>query len=171
MAVEKSGSLAAKTIAVTRIVSGIFFLLFGEYKIAGPAFAYVGFAEWIHGFVNQDMAVGFYKAFLVKFVLVHPVLCARVVGWGELAIGLSLVLGLFVRAASVAGAVHMISLTLATWYSPGHNVPVWRYFGAELDHLPLLLLFAIFFATRAGDVWGLDGYFRALSPTPPARDV
>jgi hypothetical protein len=36
-------------------------------------------------------------------------------------------------------------------------VPFWRYFGAELDHLPLLLLFIIFFAADAGRVWGLDG--------------
>ena len=51
----------------------------------------------------------------------------------------------------------MLSLTLATWWEPGHNVPVWRYFGAELDHLPLLFLFAIFYVADAGQVWGLDG--------------
>lgn len=146
-----------KTVAIVRIATGIHFLLFGEYKIVGPAFAYGGFERWIRGFVDQGMAVGFYKTFLVNFVLVHPVLCARIVGWGEFAIGLSLVLGFLVRPASVAGAIHMISLTLATWYPPGHGVPVWRYFGAELDHLPLLMLFAIFFAARAGEVWGLDG--------------
>jgi hypothetical protein len=34
---------------------------------------------------------------------------------------------------------------------------VWRYFGAELDHLPLLFLFIIFFVADAGKEWGLDG--------------
>jgi hypothetical protein len=38
---------------------------------------------------------------------------------------------------------------------------LWRYFGAELDMVPLLLLFIIFFATDAGTVWGLDGRRRA----------
>jgi thiosulfate dehydrogenase [quinone] large subunit len=152
--------VAGRTIAAVRIATGLIFILFGEYKIAGLAFAYGGFAQWIRGFVEQDQAVGFYKTFLVKFVLVHPVLCARIVGWGELAIGIGMVLGLWVRAASIAGAIHMVSLTLATWFQVGHGVPVWRYFGAELDHIPLLFLFAIFFVTRAGEVWGLDGRLR-----------
>jgi hypothetical protein len=30
--------------------------------------------------------------------------------------------------------------------------------------LPLLLLFAIFFATRAGEVWGVDGLRRSRQP-------
>lgn len=151
---------AQKTIALSRFATGAMFLLFGEYKIAGPAFAHGGFEGWIHMFVNEGQAVGFYKTFLVNFVLVHPVLCARIVGWGELAIGLSLVLGLWVRPASIAGIAHMINLTLATWYQVGRDVPVWRYFGAELDHIPLVFLFAIFFAMRAGETWGLDGRLR-----------
>jgi uncharacterized membrane protein YphA (DoxX/SURF4 family) len=160
---QPNSSLAAKTIAAVRIATGIIFLFFGEYKIAGPEFAQGGFEGWIHQFVDQDMAVGFYKVFLVKFVLAHPVLCARIVGWGELAVGLSLVFGIFVRPASVAGAIHMISLALATWYAPGHDAPLWRYFGANLDHIPLLFLFAIFYASSAGEVWGFDARRR----TPP----
>lgn len=156
MAIPPSSFLAARTIAAVRIATGVIFLFFGEYKIVGPSFAYGGFEGWIHQFVDQGMAVGFYKVFLVKFVLVHPVLCARIVGWGEFAIGLSLVLGIFVRPASVAGAIHMVSLGLATWYAPGHGAPLWRYFGANLDHIPLLFLFAIFYTARAGDVWGFD---------------
>ena len=39
-------------------------------------------------------------------------------------------------------------------------MPVWRYFGAELDHLPLLFLFIIFFVADAGQEWGLDGRSR-----------
>ncbi|MGH9730313.1 MAG: DoxX family protein [Candidatus Acidiferrales bacterium] len=145
-----------KTIAVARIFTGIIFLFFGEYKIAGPEFAHASFSVWVRGWLSQNEPVGFYGAFLEKFVLVHPVLCARIVGWGELAIGIALVLGLFVRVASVGGAIHMISLALATWYAPGHGVATWRYFGASLDHVPLLFLFAIFFAMRAGETWGVD---------------
>jgi uncharacterized membrane protein YphA (DoxX/SURF4 family) len=149
-----------KTIAAARVATGVIFLFFGEYKVAGPAWSQSGFEGWIRGFLDQGMPVGFYRVFLVKFVLMHPLLCARLVGWGELAIGISLVIGLLVRAASVAGAIHMVSLALATWYAPGHNVPLWRYFGANLDHIPLLFLFAIFFAARAGETWGLDERFQ-----------
>jgi uncharacterized membrane protein YphA (DoxX/SURF4 family) len=72
-------------------------------------------------------------------------------------IGVSLLLGIWVRPASVLGALHMLSLTLATWWDPGHGVPLWRYFGNELDHLPVLFLFIIFFVSDAGQQWGLNG--------------
>ena len=149
--------LAAKTIAIVRILTGGIFLFFGQYKIASPAFAYGGFEEWIRDFLAQDMPVSFMKPVLLRIALAHPVLCARIVGWGELAIGLSLVLGLLVRVASIGGAVEMIFLALSTWYAPGRHAPTWRYFGANLDHIPLLFLFAIFFAANAGTTWGLDG--------------
>jgi thiosulfate dehydrogenase (quinone) large subunit len=146
-----------KSIAVVRIATGIIFLFFAEYKIAGPEFAHGGFEGWIHEFVDQGMAVGFFKVVLVKFALVHPVFCAELVAWGELAIGLSLVLGLWVRAASVGGTILMISLALATWYGPGHGAAAWKYLGANLAHIPLLFLFVIFFFCRGGEVWGIDG--------------
>ncbi len=65
-----------KTIAVMRILTGIVFLFFGEYKIAGPEFAHTSFSVWVRGWLSQNEPVGFYGVFLEKFVLVHPVLCA-----------------------------------------------------------------------------------------------
>lgn len=167
MQIAKSKAWPGETIAVTRILTGIIFLFFGEYKTAGPAFAHGGLQGWIRGWLDANEPIAFYGAFLKGFVLAHPVLCARIVGWGELAIGISLVLGLFVRAASVGGAIHMVSLALATWYGPGHGAATWKYFGANLDHIPLLFLFAIFFAARAGETWGLDGLWRMHKSTTP----
>jgi thiosulfate dehydrogenase (quinone) large subunit len=158
---------AGKTIAVARILTGIIFLFFGEYKIAGPEFAHGGLAGWVNGWLQADEPVKFYGAFLRDFVLPHQALCARIVGWGELAIGIALVLGLFVRVASVGGAIHMISLALATWYGPGHGAATWKYFGANLDHIPLLFLFAIFFATKAGKTWGMDAVRRKTQVKMP----
>jgi uncharacterized membrane protein YphA (DoxX/SURF4 family) len=97
-----------------------------------------------------------YRTFLASFVLPHAVFFGYFVGAIETFIGISLLLGIFVRPASIIGMIYMVNLTLATWWEPGHGVPVWRYFGAELDHLPLLLLFIIFYAADAGRVWGLD---------------
>jgi thiosulfate dehydrogenase (quinone) large subunit len=147
---------AAKTIAVVRMATAIFFLLFGEYKLAGPAFAHGGFQGYLQGFIANG-AVGFYRPILSYLVLPHAVFLGYVVGVVEIFIGMSLLLGLWVRPASVVGVLYLLNLTLATWWEPGHDVPVWRYFGAELDHLPLLLLFIIFFAADAGRVWGIDG--------------
>jgi uncharacterized membrane protein YphA (DoxX/SURF4 family) len=85
-------------------------------------------------------------------VLPHAVFFGYGVGVVELLIGLSLLIGLWVRPACVLGILFLPTMVLATWWGPGHGVPVWRYFGAELDHLPLLLLFVIFFAADAGRV-------------------
>ena len=70
--------------------------------------------------------------------------------------GVSLLVGFWVRPASVLGILFPINLTLAAWWEPGHGAPLWRYFGARLDTLPLMLLLVIFFAADAGRVWGLD---------------
>lgn len=141
-----------KTIAAVRIATGVIFLLFGEYKIAGPEWAYGAFEGWIHGFINDNNVVGFYKPVLIHVALGHPALCVRLVGWGEFAVGLDLVTGLFVRAASVGGAMEMISLALSTCFYPGHGARVWRYFGANAYPIALLFLFVIFFATSAGEI-------------------
>jgi|SRR5580698_1233288 uncharacterized membrane protein YphA (DoxX/SURF4 family) len=147
---------AARTIAGVRIATSIFFLLFGEYKLVGPGFAHGGFQGYLRDFIASG-AVSFYRPVLSSLVLPHAVILGYVVGGVETFIGISLLLGLWVRPASVLGALYMLNFTLATWWEPGHNLPVWCYFGAELDHLPLLMLFIIFFATDAGRAWGLDG--------------
>jgi len=150
-----SGALP-KTIAAVRIATSVFFLLFGQYKIFGPEFTHGGFQEILQSFI-QNSAVGFYKVVLSDLILPHAVFCGYLVGALEMFAGVCLLLGIWVRPASVLGALHMISLTLATWWGPGPGMPVWRYFGAELDHLPLLFLFIIFFVADAGQDWGLDG--------------
>lgn len=153
-------SFAAKTLAAVRAATGVFFLFFGEYKLADSVFARTTFPQqWLRQFLDQG-AVSFYRGFLQNTVLPHHILFGYGVGVVELFIGISLVLGLWVRAASVVGMLHMMNLTLATWWEPGHNLPTWRYFGAELDHLPLLFLFLIFFSANAGRTWGLDGVLR-----------
>jgi thiosulfate dehydrogenase [quinone] large subunit len=146
----------SRTIAGVRIATSVFFLLFGEYKVAGPAFAHGGFQTYLQDFI-ANTAVSFYRPVLVELVLPHAVFFGYVVGVVELLIGISLLIGFWVRPASILGILFLINMLLSTWWGPGHNAPFWRYFGAELDHLPLLLLFIIFLAADAGRVWGLDG--------------
>jgi uncharacterized membrane protein YphA (DoxX/SURF4 family) len=148
---------AGKAIAGVRSATSAFFLLFGEYKLAGPGFAHGGFQGYLHDFIANG-AVSFYRPVLAALVLPHAVVLGYVVGVVEIFIGVCLLVGLWVRPASVVGILYMLNLTFATWWGPGHGAPFWRYFGAELDHLPLLLLFIIFFAADAGKVWGLDGW-------------
>ncbi len=151
-------SALPKTIAVVRIATSVFFLFFGQYKVFGSAFAHGGFQEYLQGYLRSE-AVSCYKPFLARIVLPHAVFFGYFVGVLELFLGVSLLLGIYVRLASILGALFMLNLTLATWWAPGFGVPFWHYFGAELDHLPLLFLFVIFFVADAGKAWGLDGRF------------
>jgi uncharacterized membrane protein YphA (DoxX/SURF4 family) len=138
------------------MATSVFFLLFGEYKVAGPGFAQGGFQTYLQDYIANS-AVSFYRPVLTGLVLPHAVFFAYLVGVVELMIGISLLIGLWVRPACVVGILFLLNMLLATWWEPGHGVPVWRYFGNELDHLPLLLLLIICFAADAGRVWGLDG--------------
>ena len=151
-----SSSALARTIAGVRIATSVFFLLFGEYKVAGPGFAHGDFQTYLRDYIANG-AVSFYRPLLSGVILPHAVFFGYVVGVVELLIGVSLLIGLWVRPACVVGILFLLNMVFATWWEPGHGVPIWRYFGNELDHLPLLLLLIIFFAADAGRVWGLDG--------------
>jgi thiosulfate dehydrogenase [quinone] large subunit len=156
-----TSSALPRTIAGVRIATSIFFLLFGEYKVAGPGFAHGGLQTYLQDYIANSV-VSFYRPVLAEIVLPHAVFFGYVVGVVELVIGISLLIGLWVRPASILGILFLLNMVLATWWGPGHRMPVWRYFGAELEHLPLLLLFIIFFAADAGRVWGLDGVRRPV---------
>jgi uncharacterized membrane protein YphA (DoxX/SURF4 family) len=149
-------SASSRTIASVRIATSVFFLLFGEYKVAGPGFAHGGFQNYLHDYITAG-AISLYRPVLSGVILPHAVFFGYMVGIVELMVGVSLLSGLWVRAASVLGILFLLNLTLASWWEPGHGAPVWRYFGARLDTVPLMLLLIIFFAADAGRVWGIDG--------------
>ncbi len=152
---DQSSNLA-KTTAAVRIATGILFVLFGEYKVVDPAFAHSGFQQYLQGYI-QGAALSCYRPLLAHLVLPHVVFFGYAVGVVELLIGISLVVGLWVRPASIVGALFLINLVFATWWEPGHGIAIWRYFGAELDKIPLIFLFLIFYAADAGRTWSLDG--------------
>jgi len=106
-------STANKMIAVTRIATGFLFLLFGEYKVAGPAFAHGDFQKYLDGFIQTE-AVSFYRPVLVHIVAPRAVFFGYAVGILELWIAASLILGIFVRPTSIVGALFMLNITLST---------------------------------------------------------
>ena len=130
-------------LAALRISVGTLFLIFGEYKVFGAGFTRGGgFQFWIDRFLAGG-AYPFMVPVLEKFVLPHATSIAFFVAYGELAIGLALVLGVVVRPASICGAVYMLTLLFSSNY-PGAQAPVWEYFGASLDHSVLALCFGAF---------------------------
>jgi uncharacterized membrane protein YphA (DoxX/SURF4 family) len=149
----------ARTIAGVRIATGFLFLLFGEYKLASPGFAHAGFPQYLQGYI-QNQAVSFYRPFLAHIIQPHTVFFGYAVGVLELWIAVSMLTGLWVQMTSIVGTLFMLNLTLSTWWAPGHGAALWRYFGAELDTIPLIFLFLIFLSADAGQTWGIDGVLR-----------
>jgi len=136
---------ASKALAALRIAVGVLFLIFGEYKVFGTQFTMGGgFQSWIERFLSGG-AYPFMVPVLKGFVLPHGRAIAFLAAYGELAIGLGLVLGILVRAASACGLVYMLALLFSSNY-PGPHAPFWEYFGASLEHLVLALCFAAFLA-------------------------
>jgi uncharacterized membrane protein YphA (DoxX/SURF4 family) len=131
-------------LAGLRIAVGCLFLIFAQYKVFRAQFTLGGgFQVWIHRFLQDGAAYPFMVPVLQHVALPHATAIAFLVAYGELAIGLSLVTGLWVRTASVFGVLYMLVLLFSSNY-PGAHVAVWQYFGASLDHSVLALCFLTF---------------------------
>jgi thiosulfate dehydrogenase (quinone) large subunit len=146
----------SRALAVLRIGTGLFFLIFAQYKIFSTQFTlHGGFQFWINKFLTEGGAYPFMVQTLRNFVLPHATTIAFLVAYGELAIGLALLLGVFVRPASVAGLIFMLALVFSSDY-PGPSAPLWQYFGASLSHSVFSLCFMTFLLADAEAVWSLS---------------
>jgi uncharacterized membrane protein YphA (DoxX/SURF4 family) len=154
-----SNNLAnARALAVLRIGVGMFFLIFGQYKIFGTQFTlHGGFQFWIHRFLDQGGAYPFMVPILRGFVLPHATPIAFLVAYGEFAIGLALTFGILVRTASACGLLFMLTMLFSSDY-PGATAPLWQYFGASLSHSVFALCFAVFLSGRSDQVWSLRAW-------------
>ena len=148
MANSAAGDVNARALAVLRIGVGLFFLIFGEYKVFGTQFTLRGgFQFWINKFLEQG-AYPFMAPILRGFVLPHATPIAFLVAYGEFAIGLALVCGLLVRAASLGGLVLMLTLLFSSDY-PGPAAPFC------LSHSVFALCFVVFLLGRSDAVWSV----------------
>ena len=150
----------SRALALLRIGIGAFFLIFAQYKILGTKFTlHGGFQFWINKFLTEGSAYPFMAPILRNFVLLHATSIAFLVAYAELAIGLALLLGIFVRPASLGGLIFMLTLLFSSDY-PGSSAPVWQYFGASLSHSVFALCFLTFLLGDAESVWS----FRTSKP-------
>jgi thiosulfate dehydrogenase (quinone) large subunit len=151
---QESADRNAWVLAGLRIAVGALFLIFGEYKVFGTQFTLGGgFQSWINRFLAGG-TYPFMAPVLRGFVLPYGTSIAFLVAYGELAIGLGLVLGVLVRTASLFGLLFMLALLFSSDY-PGPHAAFWQYFGAALDHLVLAFCFAAFLFGDADRVCSL----------------
>ena len=99
-------------LVVIRVGLGICFLISSWDKISRESYAKS--MDFIFNVHWKDAAYGFYQSFLDTLVLPNLEFWAFVVTWGELAIGLAFVFGLFTRAAAVAAIFLGINILFAS---------------------------------------------------------
>ena len=142
-------------LAALRIGVGIFFLVFGEYKVFGTQFTLGGgFQNWINRFIAHG-AYPFMLSVLRNFVLPHATAIAFLVAYGEFAIGFGLIFGVLTRTASVCGLLLMLAMLFSADF-PGASAAFWNYFGASLNHSIFAMCFLAFIfgnADRALALW------------------
>ena len=141
------------SMALARIAVGVIFLFFAQFKLFHRDFTHGYYQQSVTTYVQQS-SVAFYRPIL-RMTLWHPVISGYAVGVAEALIGLSMVLGFWVRPFSIVGALFMLNLVFSTWRLPP-GTAAWMYVANQLPHIPLLLLFAVFFAHNAGETLGLD---------------
>jgi uncharacterized membrane protein YphA (DoxX/SURF4 family) len=105
--------------------------------------------------------VGWYKEFLETTVLPNAALFATLQAYGEVAVGLGLVLGLLTGLTALVGLFMSLNFGLATQ---------WMTFGQQGFHVLLVTSMLIFFCARAGRLAGVDGWvLRRASPRSRRR--
>ncbi len=143
----------AFALAGMRIVVGLFFATFGEYKVFGTQFVSSGFHGYLEAFLSGRAYP--FMAPVLMWILAHcATLMAVLVSYGELLIGLSLIFGVLSRIASVFGFALMIAMWLSAGY-PGAHAAFWQYWGVSLDWSVFALCFVVLVAGRPEDVWSL----------------
>jgi len=151
---QSSKDSNATALAFLRIAVGLFFTVFGEYKVFGTQFTlHGGFAHYIDGFIQNG-------AFPFMVPILHGILAhfatpmAFMVAYGELLIGISLVTGILSRLASFFGFALMMAMWMSGGY-PGPHAAFWMYWGASLDWSVFTACFLAFMLGRPDDRWSL----------------
>jgi len=131
-------------IAFLRVYTGNYFAWHGFGKVRNA-----NFAEGMSGFLNAriDESFSFYRPFIETVVLPNQAVFAALVAWGELLLGLALIVGLATRYASFAGAF----LVTNFWFAKGEAFLA----GSNHDAVWLVILLVLALVP-AGRIAGLD---------------
>lgn len=145
---------------VARVYVGVIWLMAGWGKLESPAWVGDKAGVALHGFITQALTKtvgdhpdvqGWYAAFL-GFVDQHTVLFSYLVTYGEILVGVALILGIFTGIAAFFGSFMSMNFLLAGAVSVN---PI-------LGILQLLLVLA----WRVAGWWGLDRFALPTLGTP-----
>ena len=143
---DSSGSKVIRhwPIVLLRIYTGVFFVYHGFGKIRRD-----NFSDGVVGFLNgqAEGTFSFYRPFVESVVLPNKELFAFLVGWGEFAIGISMILGLATRYSAVLGFVMVANF----WFAKGQGV-----LAGQNHDVVWMIVFIVLAGLHAGRTMGLD---------------
>ncbi len=132
-----------------RVSMGWFIFYAGITKVLNPEWSAAGYLKGAKTFVS------FYEWLLQPNILPSINFLNE---WGLTLVGISLILGLFVRLGSIFGAALMV-----LYYFPILNFPYPNPYTFLIDDHIIYALVMILLATlRAGRVWGLENWCSSL---------
>jgi thiosulfate dehydrogenase [quinone] large subunit len=149
------GILARAALAFLRIYLGVVFLLAVWPKLQSD------FTPGLTGFVEKvglEKGHPFYQEFLRRVVLPNPTLFSALVTWGELLVGITLVLGLATRLSAAMALV----LTVNYMFAKG----AWFWIPSSNDAAFAALSVALLIGA-AGRTFGLDAILAKRWPGSP----
>lgn len=121
-------------------------------------------SDWIERQIGDLAKVNlypWYKTFLAETVIPNSVLFGKLVMWGEIAVGVCLVLGLLARWSSIVGLFMMAHYILGPGMARG---------GAPLaQQETFAVAFLVFILSSPGRTLGMDGIFARRAPIKPQR--
>ena len=143
-------------IVLLRVYTGVFFAYYGVRKISG------GFdGDGTVGFLNSpntEGMLGFYRPIVEHVITPASGVFAFLVAWGELFLGIALILGLMTRYAAYLGAFMVLNF----WFAKGQGV-----LDAQNHDVIWFVILIVLGALHAGRTMGLDaelsGKYRFLA--------
>jgi thiosulfate dehydrogenase [quinone] large subunit len=146
---------------ILRVYAGWAWVQAGWGKLHDPTWTGAKAGTALSGFVNHALTEtggahpsvqGWYAWFLQHVVLPHTTMWGYVVSWGELLVGIALILGFFTGLAAFFGAFMNMNYLLA----------------GSVSTNPILLVIAVLLmlAWKTAGWWGLDRWTLPLLGTP-----
>ena len=99
--------------------------------------------------------IEFFKSFLLNTAIPHSALFAQLTAFGEVVVGLGLVLGCCTTLAAAIGLFLVLNYFLAVQ---------WQGAAQQGFHYVLAVTLIVILATHAGRRWGVDGWVRSRRP-------
>jgi uncharacterized membrane protein YphA (DoxX/SURF4 family) len=141
----KSGSPSQQALTFLRMATGLYFLFQGYQKFNNPQFGTMLGATLQQWAAHNPIAP--YKSFLLQFAVPNATHLAQWVTDGELAVGLSYVLGWFISFSAPLAVFLNLNFLLATQHlHPGM---------LEMNAMFIVISLVLYWG-RAGEYFGLD---------------